>query len=165
MDSKDRDIVEAALFMSSEPLKLDELMRISGIGSLGYLRQVLEDLQKEYVNRGIEVVNANEGWSMQVRQDLLPRVSNLTPYSDLPEGCKRTLALVIYKEPLKQSEVIKTQGNKAYAYIKYLVNKGLIRTEKIGHTKVLKLTKECERYFGEEKEKLRDTIARQMAGH
>jgi len=157
MNEKKR-VIEAALFISSRPLSLDYLGKVSGINSLGCVREILEGLQKCYEKRGMEIVKTPHGWTMQVRQDLLERVAHLTPYYDLSEGCKRTLALVVYKEPVKQSEIIKMQGNKAYSYIKSLVRRDLIRAEKAGHTKILRLTQEFERYFGEEKEKIKEQL-------
>jgi segregation and condensation protein B len=153
-----KKIIEAAMFISSSPLSLDYLGRISGLNSLGYVKEMVESLQKDYENRGIEIVKTPQGWIMQVRQDLLDRVAHLTPYSDMSEGCKRALALVVYKEPVKQSEIIRMQGNKAYSYIKYLLKRDLIRAEKTGHTKILRLTQEFERYFGEEKEKIKEHL-------
>ncbi len=153
-----KKIIEAALFISERPLSLDYLGRVSGVNSLGYVREIIEGLQKDYEKRGLEIVKTPHGWIMQVKQDLLERVAHLTPYYDLSEGCKRTLALVAYKEPVKQSEIIKMQGNKAYSYIKSLVRRDLIKAEKSGHTKILKLTQEFERYFGDEKEKIKEQL-------
>ncbi len=153
-----KKIIEAALFISERPLSLDYLGRVSGVNSLGHVREIIEGLQKDYEKRGLEIVKTPHGWIMQVRHDLLERVAHLTPYYDLSEGCKRTLALVAYKEPVKQSEIIKMQGNKAYSYIKSLVRRDLIKAEKSGHTKVLKLTQEFERYFGEEKERIKEQL-------
>jgi len=158
-----RKLLEAALFITDKPLGLNDLAKIAGVNSLGFVKDLLEKMQKEYEKRGIEIVSTQEGWMMQVRQDFLPKVAHLTPYSDIPDGCKRTLALVAYKEPVKQAEVIKIQGNKAYTYIKFLEKRGLIKTEKRGHTKILKLTKEFERYFGEEKEKVKERISSEFS--
>jgi segregation and condensation protein B len=151
-------VIEAALFISSRPLTLDYLGKVSGMNSLGIVRESLETLQKDYENKGLEIVKTPHGWSMQVRQDLLDKVAHLTPYYDLSEGCKRTLAIIAYKEPVKQSEIIRMQGNKAYSYIKSLIRKDLVRAEKMGHTKTLKLTAEFERYFGDEKEKIKEQL-------
>jgi segregation and condensation protein B len=154
-----KKLIEAALFMASKPLDLNSLSKITGIGSLGLLKEMVEELQNDYGERGIEIIHNPEGWSMHVRPGLLDRVAHLAPHSDLPNGCKRTLALIAYKEPAKQSDLIKIQGNKAYSYINYLKRKGLVKAEKKGHTKILKLTKEFERYFGEEKEKVKEQLA------
>ncbi len=153
-----KKLAEAALFISANPLGLDELAKIMGVNSLGFVKQVMGELQKKYENSGIEIIDTPNGWTMQVRQEFLPKVAHLTPYHDLSEGTKKTLALVVYKEPVRQSEIIKTQGNKAYVYIKDLVKKGLVRTEKDGRTKLLYLTPEFERYFGEERRKIREKM-------
>lgn len=153
-----KKLLEAALFMSNKPLGLNELAKITEVNSLGYLKELLESLQKEYSKKGIEIVNTPHGWQMQVKNELLFKVSHLTPYSDLSDGCKRTLALVVYKETMKQSDIIKIQGNKGYSYIRELEKRGLLNTEIRGHTKMLTLTNEFERYFGQEREKVREII-------
>lgn len=153
-----KKLVEAALFMTTKPLGLDELAKVTGLNSLGFVKQVLEELQKEYETRGMEIVNTPDGWLMQAKQEFLPKIAHLTPYHDLSEGTKRTLALVVYKEPIRQSNIIKTQGNKAYSYIKDLVKRGLVRAEKDGRTKLLYLTPEFERYFGEERTRIKEKM-------
>lgn len=153
--------MEAALFISTRPLTIKELGDIIGVSSLGTVREMVEELKRDYKG-GTEIVETPEGWQMQVRQELLPKVAHLTPYSDLSEGCKRTLALAVYKEPAKQAEIIKIQGNKAYSYIRELKRRGLIRTEKEGKTVLIKLTQEFESYFGEEKERLRERMIKEM---
>ncbi len=151
-----KKILEAALFTSSRPLTIKELSEITGISSLGSLKSMLKELKKEYDDRGLEIIETPSGeWHMQVKREILPKVAHLTPYSDLSEGCKRTLALVVYKEPVSQSEIIKIQGNKAYGYIKELEKRGLVKTYKKGRTKMIELTQEFEHYFGEEKEKIK----------
>lgn len=153
-----RKVIEAALFMTQKPLDLQELAKISGLNSLGFLKETLEGLQKEYEGRALHIVQVGEGWQMQVRPELLHHVAGLTPHQDLPEGPKRSLALILYKEPVKQSDIIKTQGNKAYAYIKTLQKRGLIKSELKGHTKILTVTKDIENYFGQPKEKIKEQL-------
>ena len=157
-----KKLIEAALFMASKPLTVKEISKITGISSLGRIEEKLGELEREYEGKGIEVIRNPEGWYMQVKPDLLPKVAHLTPYSDLRDGHKRTLALVAYKEPVKQSEVIRIQGNKAYSYIKTLEKKGLIKSEKQGRTKILTLTSEFERYFGEEKQRIKEMLEQGM---
>lgn len=154
-------LVEAALFMTPRPLKETDLAKVTRIGSLGTIRELLGELEKEYSERGIRITRAAEGWEMQVAPRLLPNVAKLAPYSNLSEGCKRTLALVVYHEPMPQADLIKIQGNKAYAYVKRLHKMGLIRTEKAGRTKKLHLTSEFEAYFGEQKDKIKQQLEEQ----
>ncbi len=158
-----KQLVEAALFMTPRPLKEEDLSRITRIGSLGTIRELLAELEKEYAERGIRVMKTVEGWEMQVAPQLLPSVAKLAPYSNLSEGCKRTLALVVYNEPMPQADLIKIQGNKAYAYVKKLAKMGLIRAEKVGRTKNLHLTSEFEAYFGEQKDNIKQQLEEQYA--
>ncbi|MFQ5647787.1 MAG: SMC-Scp complex subunit ScpB [Candidatus Aenigmatarchaeota archaeon] len=157
-----KKVLEAALFMSSRPLKMTELARISGLGSAGHLKSLLGELRQEYSERGLLVVESPEGWQMQVQPEILPNVAHLTPYADLSEGCKRALALIVYKEPLAQSELIRIQGNKAYSYIRRLERAGLVRAEKAGRTKMLSLTQEFENYFGENREQVKERLAAEL---
>ena len=127
-----KGLIEASLFISTKPVHINELMKITGIASLGYLKDILKDLQKDYFERGLEIAETPEGWQMQVKKEYLPQVSNLTPHYDLSEGCKKTLALVIYKEPLKQSDLIKMQGTKAipFRHLVFLFEKNIYKQEK-----------------------------------
>lgn len=157
-----KKIVEAALFVADRPLRVEELARVSG-QNIALVRKIVEELCKDYADgRALEVVETPEGWHMRVKQDILPTVAHLTPHSDLTEGCKRTLALVLYNEPVKQSDIIKTQGNKAYSYIKKLEKKGLVKAVKKGHTMMLELTQEFENYFGERKDHLKERMHEEM---
>jgi len=158
-----KHLVEAALFVADRPLKVEELSKATGV-NVGHVAKVLGELQGEYEGRALEIAETPEGWHMRVRHDVLPRVAHLTPHSDLTEGCKRTLALILYKEPVKQSEIIKIQGNKAYEYIKKLQKKGLVKAVSKGHTKILELTQEFESYFGERKESLKSRLQQEL-GH
>ena len=163
LETSKQAVAEAALFLSPKPLMIDELARIMGVSSLGYVKETLEKLAKDYESRGIEIVSSPAGWEMQVKPGYLNSVAHLAPYADLSEGPKRALALILFKEPLKQSDLIKMQGNKVYDYLKHLDKLGMIKREPYGRTKLLSLTKEFERYFGEEKEAVKARLAQELA--
>lgn len=154
-------LVEAALFVSENPVNIRTLSKITGITSSKDLKDILDTIKKELDSdsHGIELVLTPEGYQLQVKDEFLEKVSGLTTYSNISKGELRTLSLVALRQPITQSEIIKIQGNKAYNYIKKLEKKGLIRTEKVGRTKAISTTKEFERYFGksvgEIKEKLK----------
>jgi segregation and condensation protein B len=157
---KKRALVEAALFITENPLSLKKLSRISGITSMKELKDILNSMKKEFDSdsHGIELVVSEEGYQLQVKDEYLERVAGLTTYSDIPRGPLRTLGIVALQQPILQSEVVKIQGNKAYNYIKYLEKKKLIKTEKAGRTRLIKTTKEFERYFGKSLEEIRPKL-------
>ena len=76
---------------------------------------------------------------------------------------KRTLAIIIAKQPVKQSTVVKIQGNKAYDYLRALEKRGLIKTEKFGRTRIISLTKNFEEYFGKSIEEIRKELLSQIS--
>ncbi len=160
MDHK--TVLEAALFLSPKPLALDELGKILSVNSLGYVKDLLVQLQTDYKEKGIHIASLPEGWTMQVRSDILPTIAHLAAHADLTEGAKRTLALVVYQEPAKQSDIVKIQGNKAYTYIHELETKGLVSVEPVGRTKQLTLTREFERYFGSDKDKIKERVRAEL---
>ncbi|MEM7828241.1 MAG: SMC-Scp complex subunit ScpB [Candidatus Aenigmatarchaeota archaeon] len=151
-------LLEAALFVSPEPLQIEEIARILGLGSVGEVKALLERLKKEWSARAIELVETEAGWQFNVKPEYLKKVSHLSPYYELSDGCRRTLAIIIWKEPVKKSEIAKIQGNKAYGYIKQLEKAGLIKSEKCGHTAIIRLTQKFERYLGKNKEEIKKAI-------
>ena len=74
----------------------------------------------------------------------------MTPYQDLSRGLLKVLAIVAYKQPVTQSDIVKVIGNRTYDYVKTLTQKGLIKSIKHGRTKALVPTKEFANYFGVE---------------
>jgi segregation and condensation protein B len=164
LDEK-KALVEAALFISENPLSLQKLSKICGISSEKELEDILNRIKKEFddPSHGIELTITAEGYQFQVKDRFLEKVSGLTTYSDISRGALRTLSIVAIRQPILQSEIIKIQGNKAYNYIKNLENKGLIVTEKSGRTRLVKTTKEFERYFGKSLEEIKEKL--KVAGY
>jgi segregation and condensation protein B len=153
-------LVEAALFVSENPVSIKKLSEITGIISTKDLKDILEIIKKEFDDNshGVELTLTPEGYQFQVKDKFLEKVSGLTTYSDISKGALRTLSLVALRQPMLQSEIIKIQGNKAYNYIKNLEKKGLIKTEKVSRTKSIYTTKEFERYFGKSLEEIRGKL-------
>jgi len=60
---------------------------------------------------------------------------------------QETLAVIAYKQPVKQSVIIKIRGNKAYDHIKKFRDIGLVQAKKVGHTNELSLSDEFFEYF------------------
>ncbi len=141
--------LEAALFMSSEPMKLEKLTKIVD-RKPEEIKPLIEQLKAEYEKseKGIHLVETSAGYQLRVKPEFSNLVKNLTPYQDLSRGLLRVLALVAYKQPITQSEVVKVIGNRAYDYVKKLEEKGLIKTVKHSRTKALIATKEFAEYFG-----------------
>ena len=142
-------VIEAALFVSDKPLTVEQLSKTTGVQQEEVARiveQIRIDL--EVGEHGYELVETPEGYEYRVRTEYRDKVSKLAPFADLSAGMMRTLAIVAAKQPVKQSLIVKYQGNKTYKYVGRLEEKGLIKSEKYRRTKLLQTTPEFEKYFG-----------------
>ncbi len=157
-------LIESALFVSNSPLSLKKLCQISNLEE-EEVKKILEEMRDELSkeDRGIELVETPAGYELRIKPEYRPLVASLAPFSDLSDGMMRTLAIIIsYGKPITQSLIVRYQGNKAYDYIKQLENKGLVKTEKFGRTKLVKLTKDFERYFGMSIEEIKKKIEERL---
>ena len=156
---KEKALVEAALFISDKPLTPEKISKVTGIEKKKVV-EILSKIEKELEKkgRGIELVKTPEGFEFRVKKEYREKVAMLAPLADLSKGMMRTLAIITVKQPIKQSLIVKYQGNKAYGYIKKLEEKGLIKTEKCGRTKLITTSSEFERYFGKKPEEVKKIL-------
>jgi segregation and condensation protein B len=147
-DSYAKAVIEAALFASGKTLTPKELADLSVL-SEERARALADDLAGEYAARGsgIEIKSIGEGYSMQVRFGLAGRVLSFAP-KEIEAPLIRTLAIIAYKQPIKQSALVEIRGNKSYDHVKELVERGLINAEKFSRTKLLTTTPGFADYFG-----------------
>ena len=139
--------VEAALFIAGRYLSIQELVSLTDVNPI-LLKKILEDLSDKYSNSGIELVQQNNMWKMDVAQEYVGMVNRLaTGSSEFSRAEQETLAIIAYKQPIKQSVIIKIRGNKAYDHIKKFVEMGLIHKKKTGHTSELSLSESFHDYF------------------
>jgi segregation and condensation protein B len=114
-ESSIKTIVEAVLMAAGKPLNLDQLDAVFGDGEKperDQLRQAIADLQEDYAERGVELVQVGSGYRIQVGQDMEPWVSRLT--EEKPARYSRalleTLALVAYRQPITRGEIEDIRG-------------------------------------------------------
>lgn len=156
-------LLEAALFVSDKPLNIEKLVFLLNIPKEEVKKIILEiqaETKKE--SRGVELVETIEGYELRIKPEYRNKVAPLAPLADLSEGMLRTLALVAAKQPIKQSTIVKYQGNKVYGYVKSLEKRGLIRTEKFGRTKLIHTTSEFERYFGKSNKEIQEVLKKEI---
>ncbi|MDY6768733.1 MAG: SMC-Scp complex subunit ScpB [Candidatus Nanohaloarchaea archaeon] len=142
-------VAEAALYLSEEPLDTDDLADVMNLGSRGYVQEVIDDLKQEVEedSRGLTLVESDAGYELVVKSSLVEQVEHLAPHRDLNDAELRTLALVAYNAPVKQSDVVEVRGNRAYTHVKELQKRGFIDAEEDGRTKQLDVTEHFLDYF------------------
>ncbi len=141
--------VEAILFITGKFLSLDEIANFCGIASLGYLKQILDELRKDYNKRNgaLELINENNRWKLNIKKDYLYLTEKLLTTAELDMPTQETLAVIAYKQPAIQAEIVNMRGNKSYDHIKKLKEDGFLTSEKFGRTRLLKLTNKFYDYF------------------
>jgi len=159
---KPERVVEAALFSSGRPVSVDEIMQATGL-DVDTIRKTLRKLIRSFRNRDIalEVVKAGSKYGMQVKQEFVPSTATLAK-TDIPRRLLKTLALIAYHQPVKQSEVLEMVGQKVYEHVKDLHKLGLIIESPQSQTKVLTTSSRFPEYFGIKSTK-RDDIKKWMA--
>ncbi|MBI4010219.1 MAG: SMC-Scp complex subunit ScpB [Candidatus Aenigmarchaeota archaeon] len=157
-------LLESALFVSDKPLSLQRLSNIVGIGPADEIKELVEELQQDLKNsdRGIDLIETPEGYELRVKAEYRDRIAKLAPFSDLSDGMMRTLAIVAVKQPVKQSIIVRYQGNKAYGYIDELEKKGLVKTEKYSRTKLVSTTPDFEKYFGKNSVEIKSMLKEEI---
>ena len=139
--------VEAALFVAGRFMSVAELVALTEVNPL-LLKKILEDLQDAYKNSGIEVVNKHDLWKMDVASEYQWIVNKLaTGSAEFSKAEQETLAIIAYKQPMKQSVLVKIRGNKAYDHLSKFLEQGLIVKKKTGHTYDVSLSESFYEYF------------------
>ncbi len=141
--------IEAALFIAGRFLGLQELVMLTNINPF-MLKELIERLIEKYNQKdsGIEIVKKGNMWKMDVRQEYIGMINKLaTGNAEFNKAEQETLAVIAYKQPVKQSVIIKIRGNKAYEHVKKFIENGLVVGKKMGHTKELKLSNDFFEYF------------------
>lgn len=139
---------EALLFSSGRKMELGEIAKLCH-SNPELAREQLIILQAEYEEKGSPLMLVEEGnsWKLTVREKYLNLVKNIITETELSKSCMETLAVIAFKYPVVQADVIKIRNNKAYDDIKLLVESGYVVKEKSGRTFKLKLTEKFFQYF------------------
>lgn len=160
---EERNKVEAVLFATGKYLSINEIATMCGIGSVGIVKELLENLKKEYEekNSSLEIVNHEEKYKLTIKKDYLYLTEKLLSDCEFDFPTQETLAMIAYKNPALQCDIIKIRGNKAYDHIHMLKEEGFLVSEKSGRTRLLKLTPKFFDYFNviEGNLKLKDEAA------
>jgi segregation and condensation protein B len=140
--------VEAALFIAGRYMNAQELVALTEVNPV-LLKKILNDLQDKYKNSGISINSNNDNmWKMDVSENYAFLVNKLaTGNSEFSKAEQETLAIIAYKQPIKQSVLIKIRGNKGYDHIKKFMDIGLITKKRLGHTWELSLSDSFYDYF------------------
>ena len=148
-EKEDLKILEAVFFVSGRFLNMQELISLSDLNPI-LIRGLIEKLGEKYSqsDSAIEFIEKNEMWKMDVRQEYAHIINKLaTGSAEFSKAEQETLAIIAFKQPIKQSVIVKIRGNKAYDHVKKFFDLDLIKKKKEGHTNILTLSEDFYDYF------------------
>lgn len=128
-------VLETALICSQQALSLREL-RVLFQDSLGAdsIKNLLQDIQADWLNRGIELVCVATGWRFQSRPEMREYLDRLHPEKPprYTRATLETLAIIAYRQPVTRGDMEDIRGvTISSLLIKQLEDRGWV--EVIGH--------------------------------
>jgi len=148
--------VEALLFSSARSMSVEEISELVKVSSED-VKKALEELKKKYEDsKATELIQEGDHWKLTVRNEYVPLVTKIVTQTELSKTLMETLAVVAFKYPIKQSDVIKIRTNKAYDHLKVLEEQGYITRQKYGRTRLIKLAQKFFDYFDLPRDKLKE---------
>jgi len=131
-------VLEAALLTAQQPLSLADIGKLFG-GEFdnGTLQTLLDELQRTWQDRGIELVCLASGWRFQSTPAMRVYLERLNP--DKPARYSRaaleTLAIIAYRQPVTRGDIEEIRGvTVSTQVIRALEERGWIET--VGHREV-----------------------------
>ena len=101
--------VEAILFAASEPLDIETIEK--RLHSSSNLKKILENLQKIYKKRGINLVCIKNKWSFRTAEDLSKLMAlQKSTQKKLSKATIETLSIIVYHQPVTRSEIEEIRG-------------------------------------------------------
>lgn len=113
-ETKCKKIIESLIFSSPNPISLKQIRDFFSSEDLSELslQNIINEIQINYENSGVQLVKVSSGYRFQVSEDCNEWVSNF--YPEKPQKYSRalmeTLALIIYRQPITRTEIEAVRG-------------------------------------------------------
>ncbi len=151
-------LLEAALFLSDEPLTLQKLQKIcSGVAEqdiLNALEMLRSDLEEK--DRGLLLITTATGYRLGTKPDLAAYLDKLWDEEQispvLSQASLETLSIIAVKQPVTRIEIEKIRGVNVDGVVENLLKRDLIkisgRREGLGRPHLYATTELFLQYFG-----------------
>ena len=128
-------VLETALLCATQPLQVRELRQLfhDELGA-DTIKTLLQDIQLDWTQRGLELVNVASGWRMQSRPEMRDFLDRLHPENPpkYSRAALETLAIIAYRQPVTRGDMEDIRGVTVNSLvIKQLEDRGWV--EVIGH--------------------------------
>jgi segregation and condensation protein B len=132
-------VLETALICSQQPLQVRDLRTLfdDRLGA-DTLKVLLQELQQEWAQRGVELVSVATGWRFQSRPEMRAYLDRLHPEKPprYTRATLETLAIIAYRQPVTRGDIEDIRGVTVNSLLlKQLEDRGWI--EAIGHRETI----------------------------
>lgn len=164
MENIYKNIIEALIFSSDEPLTNSEIIKaIKGIDgedaeiTAEDINSAIDLLNQEYeaTSRAVKIVKIAGGYLFATREEFAKYIGYLSSEKTkrrLSQAALETLAIIAYKQPITKPELESIRGVNSDYILSTLLDKKLItisgRAETIGRPLLYTTTDEFLKYFG-----------------
>ena len=101
--------IEAILFAAVEPLDIETIQKRLKVNS--DIKKILEKIQKDYEQRGINLVCIRNRWSFRTAGDLSNTMAlQKSTQKKLSKATIETLSIIVYHQPVTRSEIEQIRG-------------------------------------------------------
>ena len=101
--------IEAIIFAAEEPLDVETIEE--RVGTRTNIKKILENLQKEYTGRGINLVCISNKWIFRTALDVSKLMSlQKSSQRKLSKATIETLSIIVYHQPVTRSEIEEIRG-------------------------------------------------------
>ena len=140
--------VEAVLFAIGKEVTVERIANLCLLKE-EEVKSILTALEVQYqeLNLSYNLVRKDKGWKLAIKDQYLSLVSSIVSSTELEKPLMETLAVIAWRYPIVQSEVVKLRSPSAYDHMRQLEEQGFISKEKFGRTFKVKLTKKFFEYF------------------
>lgn len=171
MSVKEDRLVESVLFSAGKPLSVEEIQETTGLPPK-HVADAIQHLMQSYnidrkVETSIEIIKAGNKFTMQVKKTFTDP-SMMVAKPEIQNDLLKTLALIAFHQPVKQSNLRHMIGERIYADVDQLISLHLIHSAPYGSTEMLTTTRLFPEYFGIDSTKLeeiREFLAKKVIGH
>ena len=149
-------IIEAILFVSGDPVRVDVLAHAMNL-TVQELEQALNELRDHLAleNRGIQLNRSGETVFLSICPKYAPQVELfLQPIQKQPlsQAVLETLSIIAYRQPVTKGDIEGVRGVKCDYSVQTLVNRGFIeecgRRETLGRPILYRTTDKFLQHFG-----------------
>jgi segregation and condensation protein B len=170
MSVKEKRLVESVLFSASKPVSIHEIKQATGLTTQKIKKTISELIQDYNITRkketSMEVIKAGDKYTMQVKKQYADQTVMVTK-PEIESNLLKTLTLIAFHQPIKQSNLRRMIGVKAYEHVDELVGMKLIHSQKYKSTEMLRTTRRFPEYFGinsTEPEEIKNYLIKKVAG-